>query len=50
MKNVKRLLALVLTIAMALSLCVCAASAEGTVLRMATGYNNAKTGLFLLFC
>ncbi len=53
MKNVKTLLALLLTVAMIASLCVCAVSAEsgltyaeGTVLRMATGYNNAKTGLF----
>ena len=53
MKNVKSLLALLLTVAMIASLCVCAVSAEsglsyaeGTVLRMATGYNNAKTGLF----
>ena len=53
MKNVKSLLALLLTVAMVASLCVCAVSAEsglsyaeGTVLRMATGYNNAKTGLF----
>ena len=52
MKNVKSLLALLLTVAMVASLCVCAVSAEsglsyaeGTVLRMATGYNNAKTGL-----
>ena len=47
MKNVKSLLALLLTVAMIASLCVCAVSAEsgltyaeGTVLRMATGYNN----------
>ena len=53
MKNVKSLLALLLTVAMIASLFVCAVSAEsglayaeGTVLRMATGYNSAKTGLF----
>ena len=53
MKNVKTLLALLLAVAMVASLFVGAASAEsgldyaeGTVLRMATGYNNAKTGLF----
>ena len=53
MKNVKSLLALLLAVAMVASLFVGAASAEsgltyaeGTVLRMATGYNNAKTGLF----
>ena len=52
MKNVKSLLALLLTVAMIASLFVCAVSAEsgltyaeGTVLRMATGYNSAKTGL-----
>ena len=48
----KRILSLVLVCAMLMSLCMAAASAEtalpyaeGTVLRMATGYNNAKTGL-----
>ena len=53
MKNVKSLLALLLAVAMVATLFVGAASAEsgltyaeGTVLRMATGYNNAKTGLF----
>ena len=53
MKNVKSLLALLLAVAMVASLFVGAASAESgltyaesTVLRMATGYNNAKTGLF----
>lgn len=53
MKKVKSLLALLLAVAMVASLFVGAASAEsgltyaeGTVLRMATGYNNAKTGLF----
>lgn len=53
MKNVKSLLALLLAVAMVASLFVGAVSAEsgltyaeGTVLRMATGYNNAKTGLF----
>ena len=49
----KRILSLVLVCAMLMSLFMAAASAEtalpyaeGTVLRMATGYNNAKTGLF----
>ncbi len=49
----KRILSLVLVCAMLMSLFIAAASAEtalpyaeGTVLRMATGYNNAKTGLF----
>ncbi|MGM9605793.1 MAG: hypothetical protein ACI3XG_12105, partial [Faecousia sp.] len=53
MKNVKSLLALLLAVAMVASLFVGVASAEsglpyaeGTVLRMATGYNSAKTGLF----
>lgn len=53
MKNVKSLLALLLVVAMVAALLVGGASAEsgltyaeGTVLRMATGYNNAKTGLF----
>lgn len=53
MKNVKSLLALLLAVAMVATLFVGAASAEsgltyaeGTALRMATGYNNAKTGLF----
>ena len=52
MKNVKSLLALLLVVSMVAALFVGAASAEGltyaegTVLRMATGYNNAKTGLF----
>lgn len=53
MKNVKSLLALLLVVAMIAALPVGSASAEsgltyaeGTVLRMATGYNNAKTGLF----
>lgn len=53
MKNVKSLLALLLVVAMVAALLVGSASAEsgltyaeGTVLRMATGYNNAKTGLF----
>ena len=47
----KRTLTLVLALAMLLTLCVGGASAEGlsfaegTVLRMATGYNSAKTGL-----
>ena len=49
----KRLLSLMLVCAMVLSLFMVTASAEsalpyaeGTVLRMATGYNNSKTGLF----
>ncbi len=48
----KRILSLVLALAMVLSLSASFAAAEGltyaegTVLRMATGYNNAKTGLF----
>ena len=48
----KRILSLLLVCAMVLSLAVVTASAEaltyadGTVLRMATGYNNSKTGLF----
>lgn len=53
MKNVKSLLALLLAVAMVAAMFVGSASAEsgltyaeGTVLRMATGYNNAKTGLF----
>ena len=46
----KRILSLVLVCAMLLSLAAVSASAEltyapGTVLRMATGYNNAKTGI-----
>ncbi len=49
----KKLLSLVLAIALLLTALVMPATAEstltyaeGTVLRMATGYNNAKTGLF----
>ncbi|MBQ7850869.1 MAG: hypothetical protein IJ343_14175 [Clostridia bacterium] len=48
----KRMLSLVLALVMVLSLGATFATAEeltyaeGTVLRMATGYNNAKTGLF----
>lgn len=43
----KRTLSLVLVLMMALSLVSISAVAEdATVLRMATGYNNAKTGLF----
>ena len=49
----KKILSLVLALAMVLSLGATFATAEtaltydeGTVLRMATGYNNAKTGLF----
>ena len=41
----KRILSLVLVCALALTI-VASASAESVVLRMATGYNNAKTGLF----
>ena len=46
----KRILSLVLVCAMLLSLAAASASAEltyapGTVLRMATGYNSAKTGI-----
>ena len=41
----KRLLSLVLACALLLSLAA-TAGAEGTVLRMATGYNSTKTGLF----
>lgn len=53
MKNLKSLLAALLAVCMVATLFVGAVSAEngldyaqGTVLRMATGYNNAKTGLF----
>lgn len=53
MKNLKSLLAALLAVCMVATLLVGAVSAEngldyaqGTVLRMATGYNNAKTGLF----
>lgn len=53
MKNLKSLLAALLAVCMAATLLVGTVSAEngldyaqGTVLRMATGYNNAKTGLF----
>ena len=52
MKKMKSLLALLLVVSMVAAMFVGAASAEGltyaegTVLRMATGYNNAKTGLF----
>ena len=53
MKNLKSLLAALLAVCMVTTLLVGAVSAEngldyaqGTVLRMATGYNNAKTGLF----
>ncbi len=52
MKSIKSLLALLLAVAMVATLFVGAVSAdgldyaEGTVLRMATGYNSAKTGLF----
>ncbi len=49
----KKLLSMVLAIALLLTALVIPASAEstltyaeGTVLRMATGYNNAKTGMF----
>ena len=47
----KRTLSLLAAIVMLVSLFAVSASAEltyaeGTVLRMATGYNNAKTGLF----
>jgi len=50
----KRILSLLMTLAMIMTMFVGAAAAEGaeltyaegTVLRMATGYNNAKTGLF----
>ncbi len=49
----KKMLSMVLAIALLLSALVIPATAEsaltyaeGTVLRMATGYNNAKTGLF----
>ena len=48
----KRILSLMLVCAMLLSLVVAASAetaltyADGTVLRMATGYNNSKTGLF----
>ena len=47
----KKLLSMILALAMVLSMVSLAAAestlpyAEGTVLRMATGYNNAKTGL-----
>lgn len=53
MKNLKSLLAALLAVCMVATLLVGTVSAEngldyaqGTVLRMATGYNNAKTGLF----
>ena len=53
MKNMKSLLAALLAVCMVATLLVGTVSAEngldyaqGTVLRMATGYNNAKTGLF----
>lgn len=53
MKNLKSLLAALLAVCMVATLLVGAVSAEngldyaqGTTLRMATGYNNAKTGLF----
>ncbi|MBQ2954172.1 MAG: hypothetical protein IJE07_11640 [Clostridia bacterium] len=47
----KRILSLVLALVMVMSLATFATAeeknyAEGTVLRMATGYNNTKTGLF----
>ena len=51
MKNVKSLLALLLVVSMIAALFVGAAGAEGldyaqgTVLRMATGYNKPNTGL-----
>ena len=51
MKKISKVLSLVLAAVMALSMMGFAAAesalpyAEGTVLRMATGYNNAKTGL-----
>ena len=38
----KRALSILLALVMLLS---CAAMAEGTVLRMATGYNSTKTGI-----
>ena len=47
----KKLLSMILALALVLSMVSLAAAesalpyAEGTVLRMATGYNNAKTGL-----
>ena len=56
MKRSNKILASALVLAMVLSLCMGLGSAsadfgslsyaEGTVLRMATGYNSAKTGLF----
>lgn len=53
MKNLKSLLAALLAVCMVATLLVGTVSAEngldyaqGTALRMATGYNNAKTGLF----
>lgn len=53
MKNLKSLLAALLAVCMVATLLVGTVSAEngldyaqGTILRMATGYNNAKTGLF----
>ena len=56
MKRSNKILASVLVLALVLSLCIGFSSAsadfgslnyaEGTVLRMATGYNSAKTGLF----
>ena len=46
----KRILSLVLALVMVMSLATFASAegnyAEGTVLRMATGYNSAKTGMF----
>jgi len=51
MKHFSKVLSLVLALAMALTMVSIAGAesalpyAEGTVLRMATGYNNAKTGL-----
>ena len=49
--TMKRILSLVLALVMVMSLATFATAeektyAEGTVLRMATGYNNTKTGLF----
>ena len=50
----KRIISMLMVLAMMMTMFVGAAAAEateltyanGTVLRMATGYNNAKTGLF----
>ncbi|MBR3873757.1 MAG: hypothetical protein IKJ26_06235 [Clostridia bacterium] len=42
----KRIVSWILALTMILSLCAVSASAEGVVLRMATGYNSTKTGLF----